>query len=85
MNCQPPVVAGAIQAIHRWHEGLQEPSLFRLTPTSSYGVSPDGKRIALVRTSQTGQQIVRFTIARPNDVATVVDLAGSGEFANRVV
>ena len=65
--------------------GLQQPSLFMLAPTSSIGVSPDGKRIALIRTSQTGQQIVTFTTARPNDVTTVVDLAGSGELANRVV
>jgi len=65
--------------------GLQQPSLFMLAPTSSIGVSPDGKRIALIRTSQTGQQIVTFTTARPNDVTTVVDLSGSGELANRVV
>ncbi len=65
--------------------GLQQPSLFMLAPTSSIGVSPDGKRIGLIRTSQTGQQIVTFTTARPNDVSTVVDLAGSGEFGNRVV
>lgn len=65
--------------------GLQQPSLFMLAPTSSIGVSPDGKRIALIRTSQTGQQIVTFTTTRPNDVTTVVDLAGSGELANRVV
>lgn len=65
--------------------GLQQPSLFMLTPTTSYSVSPDGKRIALVRTSQTVQQIVTFTTARPNDVTTVVDLAGSGELASRVI
>lgn len=65
--------------------GLQQPSLFMLTPTSSYSVSPDGKRIALVRTSQTGQQLVTFTTARPNDVTTVVDFAGSGELASRVI
>jgi hypothetical protein len=65
--------------------GLQQPSLFMLTPTTAFGTSPDGKRIALIQTSQTGQRIVTFTTSRPNDVSTVVDLAGSGELANRVV
>lgn len=61
--------------------GIQQ-SLF---PTSSFGVSPDGKRIAVIRTSQTGQQIVTFTTARPNDLTTAVDLTTSGELASRVV
>jgi len=65
--------------------GLQQPSLFMLTPTSSYTVSPDGKRIALIRTSQTGQHIVTFTTTRPNDVTAVVDLSGSGELTSRVI
>src|SRR5260221_6318221 len=65
--------------------GLQQPSLFMLAPTSSYGVSPDGRRIWLIRASQSGQQIVTFTTARPNDVTTVVDLAGSGEVTSRVI
>lgn len=63
--------------------GLQDPSLFMTN--SAYAVSPDGKRIALIRTSQTGQHIVTFTTGRPNDLTTVVDLAGSGELASRVV
>jgi hypothetical protein len=53
--------------------------------TSSLGVSPDGKRVALIQTSQTGQRVLTFTTARPNDVTTVVDLAGSGELASRVI
>lgn len=65
--------------------GLQEPSLFMTAPTTTYSVSPDGKRIALIRTSQTGQQIVTFTTDRPNAVTTVLDLAGSGERATRVI
>jgi len=65
--------------------GLQEPSLFMTTPTSGYSVSPDGKRIALIRTSQTGEQIVTFSTARPNAVTTVLDLAGSGERATGLV
>jgi hypothetical protein len=63
--------------------GLQDPSLFMTN--SAYAVSPDGKRIALIRTSQTGQQVVTFSTDRPNDVTTVVDLAGSGERAVNVV
>lgn len=65
--------------------GLQEPSLFMTAPTSSYTASPDGKRIALIRTSQTGQEIVTFSTARPNDVTTVLDLAGTGEFVTNIV
>jgi hypothetical protein len=65
--------------------GLQQPSLFQLAPTSAYAVSPDGKRVALIRTSQTSQQIVTFTTVRPNDVTAVADLSGSGERARNVV
>lgn len=64
---------------------LQQPSLFATASSASYSVSPDGKQVALVRTSQTGQQIVSFTTARPNDVTTLVDLAGSGEVAGHLV
>ena len=65
--------------------GLQQPSLFMTAPTTTYAVSPDGKRIALIRASQTGQQIVTFTTARPNDITVVADLAGSGERATNIV
>lgn len=63
--------------------GLQQPSLFMTN--SAYAVSPDGKRIALIRTAQTGQHVVTFTTDRPNDVTIVADLAGSGERAVNVV
>lgn len=63
--------------------GLQDPSLFMTN--SAYAVSPDGKRIALIRTSQTGQHVVTFSTDRPNDVTAVADLAGSGERAVNVV
>src|SRR6266536_5291882 len=72
-------------ALPIYPRGLQEPSLFMTTPTSGYSVSPDGKRIALIRTSQTGEQIVTFSTARPNAVTTVLDLAGSGERATGLV
>jgi hypothetical protein len=65
--------------------GLQQPSLFMTAPTTTYAVSPDGKRIALIRTSQTGQQIVTFTTVRPNEITTVADLAGSGERATNIL
>ena len=48
-------------------------------------VSPDGRRVAVLRTSQTGQQLITFTTSRPNDVTTVLDLAGSGERATSIV
>ncbi len=63
--------------------GLQDPSLFMTN--SAYAVSPDGKRIALIRTAQTGQHVVTFSTDRPNDVTAVADLAGSGERAVNVV
>src|SRR5207244_4518052 len=62
---------------------LQDPSLFATaatTATTAYAVSPEGKRIALIKGPQLAgqQQIVTFTTARPNDIAILVDLAGSG-------
>lgn len=63
--------------------GLQDPSLFMTNP--AYAVSPDGRRIGLIRTGQTGQHVVTFSTDRPNDVTAVVDLAGSRERAVNVV
>ncbi len=63
--------------------GLQEPTLFMTN--SGYAVSPDGKQIALIRTAQTGQQVVAFTTVRPNDITIVLGLEGSGERATNVV
>jgi len=48
-------------------------------------VSPDGKRVAMIRTGQTGQQLITFATDRPNDVTILVDFAGSGENAGGVV
>lgn len=48
-------------------------------------VSPDGRRVVVLRSSQTGQQLITFTTSRPNDVTTVLDLSGSGEHATSVV
>lgn len=39
--------------------GLQDPSLFMINP--SYAVSPDGRRVSLIRTGQTGQHVVTFS------------------------
>jgi hypothetical protein len=35
--------------------------------------------VAMIRSSQTTQQLITFTTARPNDVTIVVDFSGSGE------
>ena len=48
-------------------------------------MSPDGKRVAMIRTGQTGQQLITFATDRPNDVTILVDFAGSGENAGGVV
>jgi hypothetical protein len=42
-------------------------------------VSPDGKRVAILRTSETGQAIVTFTTAKPDEITSVMDMAGTGE------
>jgi hypothetical protein len=69
---------------------LQQPPQFTRSPgavpfTEGIGVSPDGREVALVRTGQTGQQLITFTTSKPNDVNIVIDFAGSGEFAGGLV
>jgi len=70
--------------------GLQQPPQFQRSAgavpfTEGIGVSPSGKQVALVRTSQTTQQLITFSTNKPNDVTIVVDLSGSGELAGGVV
>ena len=68
---------------------LQQPSQFARTGTAGtdfkVAVSPDGKRVAMIRTGETGQQLITFTTAKPNDVTVVLDLSGGTEFAVDVV
>jgi hypothetical protein len=68
-------------------KNLQEPAEFSRTGFGSFtvGVSPDGKRVAMIRGGQTGQQLVFFATARPKDVTAVLDWAGTGEYASGVV
>jgi hypothetical protein len=42
-------------------------------------VSPDGKRVAILRSGQTGQGIITFTTVKPDDITYVMDMAGTGE------
>ena len=42
-------------------------------------VSPDGKRVAILRTGETGQGIITFTTAKPDEITSVMDMAGTGE------
>jgi hypothetical protein len=42
-------------------------------------VSPDGKRVAILRTGETGQAIISFTTAKPDEITYVMDMAGTGE------
>ena len=69
---------------------LQQPPQFARSPGATtfmegVGVSPDGKRVAMIRTGQTGHQLITFATDRPNEVTIVVDFAGSGENAGGVV
>lgn len=48
-------------------------------------ISPDGRRVAVLRNSETGQQLITLTTSRPNDVTIVLDLTGSGERAASLV
>jgi hypothetical protein len=69
---------------------LQQPPQFTRSPgavpfTEGVGLSADGREVALVRTGQTGQQLIAFTTSRPNDVSIVIDFAGGGESAAGLV
>jgi hypothetical protein len=69
---------------------LQQPPQFTRAAgavpfTAGVGVSADGREVALVRTGQTGQQLITFTTSKPNDVTTLIDFAGSGESAGALV
>ena len=66
---------------------LQQPPTFarRQVNTFTVAVAPEGKRVAIIRTSQTGQQLISFTTADPNNVTTLLDFSGGGEFATQLV
>ena len=69
---------------------LQQPPQFSRSPgattfTAGVGVSPDGKQVALIRSGETGSQLITFATSKPNDVAIVFDFAGSGEAPGGVV
>ena len=60
-----------------------DPTAINKTPNWNDGapaaVSPDGKRVAILRSSQTGQEIISFTTAKPDEITRVFDTAGTGE------
>jgi len=69
---------------------LQQPPQFTRSSgavpfTEGVGVSAEGKEVALVRTGQTGQQLITFTTNKPNDVTIAIDFTGSGESAGGLV
>lgn len=59
--------------------------LTRLASFSGAAVSPDGRRLAMVRQSETGQQLVWGDTTRFAEAKVVLDLSGSGEFASSIV
>ncbi len=63
---------------------VQDPAVLRDSPSTA-SVSPDGKRVAFIRISGSTYQIRTFTTARPNDVATILDLTGTGEITGHLV
>ena len=60
-----------------------DPTALNKTPNWSDGaaaaVSPDGKRVAILRSGETGQGIISFTTAKPDEITYVMDMAGTGE------
>jgi hypothetical protein len=60
-----------------------DPTTLNKTPNWNEGaagaVSPDGKRVAILRSGETGQGIISFTTAKPDDITYVMDMAGTGE------
>ena len=57
----------ALNKTSKWNDG------------AAAAVSPDGKRVAILRTSETGQGIITFTTAKPDEITSVMDMAGTGE------
>lgn len=57
----------ALNKVPNWDEG------------AAAAVSPDGKRVAVLRSGQTGQGIISFTTAKPDEITNVMDMAGTGE------
>ena len=53
---------------------LQQPAQF--SQTGRLAVSPDGKRVAVVRSGATGLQLITFATARPNEVTVLIDFTG---------
>jgi hypothetical protein len=60
-----------------------DPTALNKTPNWNEGaaaaVSPDGKRVAILRTGETGQGIITITTAKPDEITSVMDMAGTGE------
>jgi hypothetical protein len=56
-----------LNKVSNWDEG------------AAAAVSPDGKRVAILRSGQTGQGIITFTTVKPDEITTVLDMAGTGE------
>jgi len=66
---------------------LQEPPQFQAGTTTDFkvAVSPDGKRVAVIRGVENAQQLITFTTTRPNDITMVLDLGGTGELAGEIL
>jgi len=67
--------------------GLQSPRQFTRAQGTNFvaAVSPDGKRVAMFRGGETGQQLISFTTARPNDITVYQGALVGSEFAVDIV
>jgi hypothetical protein len=59
-------------------------SLAQLPQVYTAAVSVDGKRVAMVRTSETSQQLVTFNTGQPQQMTVALDFAGTGEGAGAI-
>ena len=59
-------------------------SLAAMPNVYTAAVSVDGKRVAMLRTTETTQQLVTFTTGQPQQMTVVLDFAGTGEGAGAI-
>src|SRR5437763_1477876 len=66
---------------------VQSPGQFARAAQTDFiaAVSPDGKRVAMFRAGETGQQLITFTTAHPNDITTYSGALTGSEYAIDII